>query len=98
MRDRYPGVKRLARIIGVAAAILFVASLFLRNRLPAKSLILEPLLRDPVQTEDHVPGPFEVTRKGFTYTVTPLFDYELWGMIVSYHHAASFIDISHKEW
>ena len=59
---------------------------------------LEPLLQNPVQTKDGVPEPFEVTRKGFTYTVTPLFSYELWGMIVSYHHSSSFIDVSHKQW
>jgi len=98
MRDRSPGLRRLARISLPAAALVFVASLFMRNRLPEKSLALEPLLQNPIQTKDGVPEPFEVTRKDFTYTVTPLFSYELWGMIVSYHHSASFIDISHKQW
>jgi len=98
MRDRSPGLRRLARISLPAAALVFVASLFMRNRLPEKGLALEPLLQNPIQTKDGVPEPFEVTRKDFTYTVTPLFSYELWGMIVSYHHSASFIDISHKQW
>jgi hypothetical protein len=70
----------------------------MRNRLPAKGLILEPLLQSPVQTKDGVPEPFEVTRKKVIYTVTPLFSYELWGLVVSYHHSASFIDVSHKQW
>jgi hypothetical protein len=98
MRDRYPGLRRLARIALPAAVLVFVASLFMRNRLPDKGLILEPLRQNPAQTRDGVPEPFEVTRKDFTYTVTPLFSYELWGMIVSYHHSASFIDVSHKQW
>jgi len=98
MRDRYPGLRRLARIVFPLAALVFVVSFFLRNRLPDKSLVLEPLLQSPIQTKDEVPEPFEVTRKGFTYSVKPLFGYELWGMIVSYHHSASFIDISHKQW
>jgi hypothetical protein len=98
MRDRYPRLRRLARIVGIAAAIVFVASYFMRNRLPDKGLVLEPLLQNPIQTKDHLPEPFEVTRKNFTYTVTPLFSYELWGMIVSYHHSASFVDLSHKQW
>jgi len=98
MRDRYPGLRRLARIALPVAALVFVASLFMRNRLPDKSLALEPLLQSPIQTKDGLPEPFEVTRKDFTYTVTPLYSYELWGMIVSYHHSASFIDISHKQW
>jgi hypothetical protein len=70
----------------------------MRNRLPDKNLILEPLLQDPVQSKDGVPEPFEVRRKDVDYTVTPLFSYELWGLVVSYHDASSFIDVSHKQW
>ena len=98
MSERVPGLPKLARVLLPAAALVFVVSFFLQSRLPDKSLVLEPILRDPVQTEDGLPEPFEVTRKDVTYTVTPLFGYELWGMIVSYHHSASFVDISHKQW
>jgi len=98
MKDRAPELRRLARIVLPAAALAFAVSFFMRNRLPDKSLILGPLLQDPVQTEEGVPGPFEVTREKVTYTVTPLYGYELWGLVVSYHHAASFIDISHEQW
>lgn len=98
MKDKAPGLRRLATFVLPAAALLFAVSFFLRNRLPDKDRILEPLLQNPIQTKDALPEPFEVTRKKVTYTVTPLFTYELWGMIVSYHHAASFVDISHKQW
>jgi hypothetical protein len=95
---RSPELRKLAKVILPLAAAVFVVSFFMRNRLPDKSLVLDALLQDPVQTEESVPEPFEVTRKNVTYTVTPLFGYELWGMIVSYHHSASFVDISHKQW
>jgi len=98
MRERAPELRRLARIVLPCAALAFAVSFFMRDRFPDKSFILEPLLQDPVQSEEGVPEPFEVVRKGVTYTVTPIFSYELWGMIVSYHHASSFIDVSHKQW
>jgi hypothetical protein len=98
MREQARGVRRLAGVILIVSVVAFAASLFMRNRLPDRSLILEPLLQSPVQSKEGVPEPFDVSRKGFTYTVTPLFGYELWGLVVSYHHAASFIDIAHKEW
>jgi hypothetical protein len=98
MRERAPGLRQAARFVLPAAALVFAASLFLRYRLPDKSLILAPLLQSPVQSEDGLPEPFEVERRGFAYTVTPLFGYELWGLIVSYHHSSSFVDISHKTW
>ena len=96
MKEHAPGLRRLAKIILPIAAIAVVVSFFMRNRLPDKGLVLEALLQNPVQTEEGVPEPFEVSRKDVTYTVTPLFSYELWGMIVSYHDSASFIDVSHK--
>lgn len=98
MDSRSPGLRKLARFVLPAAAVALVASFILRYRLPDPGFILEPLLQNPVQTEDGVPGPFEVTREGVTYTVTPLFSYELWGLVVSYHHSASFVDISHRQW
>jgi hypothetical protein len=98
MKEKAPELRRLAKIVFPVAALALVVSFFMRNRLPDKSLILEQLLQSPVQTNAGVSEPFEVVRKKVTYTVTPLFSYELWGMIVSYHDAASFIDTSHKQW
>lgn len=91
-------LRRLAKVILPIATLAFAVSFFMRNRLPDKGLIHESLLQNPIQTKDDVPEPFDVTRKDVAYTVTPLFNYELWGMIVSYHDSASFIDISHKLW
>ncbi len=91
-------LKQIAKFVLAGSAVIFVASMFLRNRLPDKSRLLPELLQDPVQTDADLPGPFDVTRKNVTYTVTPMFNYELWGMIVSYHHASSFMDISHEQW
>ena len=91
-------LRRLASFVLPASLAVFALSLAMRNALPDKSLIHEALFQDPIQTAEGVPSPFEVIRKDVPYTVTPLFRYELWGMIVSYHHASSFIDISHKMW
>jgi hypothetical protein len=98
MRDRAPGLRKLARVFLPVAAVVFVVSFFTRNRLPGPAAILESLKENPVQAADGVPEPFEVIRKNVTYTVTPLASYELWGLVVSYHHSASFVDISHRQW
>jgi len=91
-------LRRPAKCVLAAAAAAFVVSFFMKDRLPGRETILPELLQAPVQTKDDLPEPFDVTRKGVTYTVEPLFNYELWGMIVSYHHANSFADISHEAW
>ncbi|MEN6311902.1 MAG: hypothetical protein ABFD80_10245 [Acidobacteriota bacterium] len=99
MRDgKFNALKQPAKIFLIAAAAAFVLSFFMKDRLPPRSAILPDLLQEPVQTKDDIPEPFDVTRKGVVYAVEPLFNYELWGMIVSYHHAGSFTDTSHEAW
>src|SRR5512135_788574 len=98
MRERAPGLRKLARVVLPAASLVFAASLFFKDRLPEPGAALEPVLSDPVQTDEGVPEPFEVSRKNVTYAVTPLASYELSGLVVSYHHSSSFIDIAHKQW
>ena len=91
-------IRRPAKFVLAAAAVAFALSFFMKDRLPGRDDILPELLQNPDQTKGDLPDSFDVTRKGVVYTVTPLFNYELWGMIVSYHHANSFVDISHEAW
>jgi hypothetical protein len=98
MKSWLGSLRRPAKLVLVASAVLFVAAFFMKDRLPGREAILPELLQEPVQTEDDLPEPFEVTRKGVTYTVEPLFNYELYGMVVSYHHANSLVDVSHEAW
>lgn len=77
---------------------LVVLSIFLKDRLPPAGEILDSLRNEPVQETAELPQPFEVIRKGAVYTVTPLFHYDLYGMVVSYHNSDSFVDLSHKRW
>ena len=98
MRSGNPQVRRLAKILFLASTAAFVASFFMRNRLPGRDAILDPLLREPIQTGADLPAPFDIIKKGVPYTIVPMFNYELWGVVVSYHHAGSFVDISHEMW
>ena len=99
MRDRkLSPLRQPAKIVLAAAATVFIVSFFMKDRLPGRETILPDLLQEPAQTDADLPGPFDVARKGVTYTVSPMFNYELWGMIVSYHHSNSFTDISHEAW
>ena len=86
------------KVILLIALLVFLITYFLKDRLPQKEKILHELYREPAQTRTRIPPSFEVTQKGFVYTVTPLFNYELYGMVVSYHHSNEFLDTSHERW
>jgi hypothetical protein len=98
VKGQFSSLRRPARFVLIASAVIFVASFFLKDRLPGREEILPELLQEPVQAKEDLPEPFEVTREGVTYTVEPLFSYELYGMVVSYHHANSLVDVSHEAW
>jgi hypothetical protein len=96
----YPtnGRREIVKPLLLASIALVVLSFFLKDRLPPQEGILDGLQSEPVQEKGELPQPFEVTRKGATYTVTPLYNYDLYGMVVSYHNSDSFVDLAHKRW
>jgi hypothetical protein len=84
---------------------LFIASLlamaglsFHKDKLPEPGFYDQATLTEPRQVETEQ-QPFKSQAGGQEYTITPLYDYELQGVVVSYHNASSFIDIwHHKRW
>ena len=77
--------------------IVFGISFFQKDKLPEKNEIVSQLLQEPVQKKTKQ-VPFEVEKNGVAYTITPLYDYELNGLIVSYNHSDSWWDYYHRKW
>lgn len=81
----------------ISLAVTLVAWLF-KDSLPAPDFYANSELAEPLQTPVQQ-EPFSTTVNGQTYIITPRFDYQLQGVIVSQHDADSFLDITHfKEW
>lgn len=85
------------KLIFCVSLLLFGAAYFQQSKLPPPSAVLKPLHQEPAQKEVKQP-PFQVNAGGTTYTITPLYSYELAGLVVSYHHSASFADYYHELW
>lgn len=81
----------------ITTLVLFAFSWFYKDRWPAEGEIVEDILRDPVQAETSK-MPFSIEHKNKNYVITPKFDYELWGLVVSCHEASNPFDYYHKEW
>jgi hypothetical protein len=97
--DKVAGSKRkLLRLAALLSLLLWLISLVFINRLPGPQDIYAQLFRDPLQTKENVPPPFEVKKNKLTYVVTPLFNYELYGLVVSQHRSDSLLDLSHSRW
>jgi hypothetical protein len=88
---------------GLSACVLalaltaMAASLWMRDRLPGPEAMLAALYVEPTQTVT-ARQPFRASVGGFQYDVSPLYDYEFHGLVVSRHDAAVWWDITHREW
>ena len=76
---------------------LWVVCVFNRSHLPAQEDLQKPLFSQPSPTPTKK-EPFDVTKNGITYNIQPLYNYELYGLIVSHHNASSLDDYYHEEW
>lgn len=90
-------MRKLIKIILLVSVILFCVSFFQKDKLPDKNDILEELYQNPAQTKT-LEGSFEIKKGEIVYTITPLYNYELYGLVVTYHHSASWFDYYHTEW
>ena len=91
-------LSKLLKVFLLISLISFGVTHLLKNKLPAKKQIRHQLLGEPVQNKTYLPSPFQVVKKGISYTVTPQFNYDIYGLVVSYHNSNSFIDIHHEMW
>ena len=90
-------LKKIVKIMLLFSFIVFIVTLFYRNKFPDKETIQKKLYQSPVQIEVSK-APFEKKAGDTNYTITPQYSYELYGMIVSYHHSASWWDYYHEKW
>ena len=90
------GLLRFAKIGFVAGLFSLALGWFVeKNDFPPSSRILPVLAQDPRQEPTSAP-PFAVDFEGVRYQVEPLYEYELWGLVVSMHHSDSWRDYHHK--
>lgn len=89
---------KIFRLALLFSLLLWALSLLFINRLPGPEDIYAQLYSEPLQTKENIPLPFKVIKNKLTYIVTPLFNYELHGLVVSQHRSDSLIDLSHRRW
>lgn len=85
------------KILLLVSIIALGVSFFMKDRLPSEGSILPDLQQEPEQRE-LVMELFNVTAGDVEYKVTPLYEYELWGMVVTYNDSTAWWDYYHKEW
>ena len=76
--------------------VLLVFSFFVKDTLPDYKEIDTSLLKEPLQTTTSK-SDFTFTYKNKEYFVHPVYDYELWGLVVSHNDINSIFDSYHDK-
>lgn len=85
------------RLFLLINSMLLIAGLVLRDALPPAATLDRRLLNEPLQTPIQQ-ATFQVQSQQIVYTIKPLYDYDLVGLVVSKHNADTWWDYLHKEW
>lgn len=87
----------LGKWLMLAGLILLLTALWKKTDLPEPAMLKAVLLDEPVQRAVFK-EPQQITVGKITYEVRPLYQYELYGLVVSKHNADTWWDFLHKEW
>jgi len=87
--------KNVAFVALLVSMALFLTALYMKNRLPDTGDILPALYQMPRQSPARALS-FDTRQGGRSYHITPLFDYELWGLVVSYYDTTGWWDVTHR--
>lgn len=94
--ERAPAPLAIRALLAGGAALLAL-SLWRAEALPGGLPLRPELLREPQQTLVTRPA-FSTTVQGITYSVQPLYSYELYGLVVSRHDSRAWWDYIHDAW
>ena len=82
----------------LAANVLVLGlALWQSDALPAPAELVPGLQDEPLQTPVNQ-GAYTTSSEGVTYTIAPLYAYDLVGLVVSKHDAKTWWDYLHREW
>jgi hypothetical protein len=87
--------KPLVQIYLLCGLIVLGCGIYLRQIMPNPSAVVAEALAEPKQTKPTKPV-FQVVANGIEYTVKPVADYDISGVIVSRHDTSVFWDYIHR--
>ena len=91
-------LERIFKGVFVIAVVALGVSFFQKDKLPGPEFFSEAVLSDPLQTPTYR-APFKTQVNDQAYTITPLFDYHLNGVVVTDYESGSLGDIyHHRQW
>lgn len=81
----------------VISSLIWGFSYWRSLKVPSTISSLQNMQTEPTQTATTT-KPFTSSAKGHTYQIEPVYDYEIYGLVVSDHHSDAWYDSDHESW
>lgn len=89
--------RRLVQMLFFGGLLLLALALWKKDDLPPFPQLQQALMNEPAQVPVRRAA-FNTTVNGVTYTIRPLYAYDLHGLVVSLHDSKTWWDTVHREW
>ena len=89
--------RSVVRVLLIGSLLLLALALWRKDILPNPQVLRQELLAEPQQAAIERAA-FETSAGGVTYSVQPLYTYDLYGLVVSRHDSDTWWDYIHREW
>jgi len=90
-RQTYLFLRNMAGLAMLVFGVTFLLSFAYRGQIPLASQWLPEIQREPIQSQT-AETPFTLNNKDRDYQITPVANYELWGLVVSKNKLDSMLD------
>ena len=87
--------KKFLATLLILSIVGFIICYFLKDRLPKPDEIIDSSYLSPKQSMVN-PEAFIINKDEFTYHITPKYNYEINGLVVSYHYSKALDDLYHR--
>lgn len=88
---------KVIKYVFLLSLVLYTASLFLKPPLPGISAINNSVIVvNPTQNEVNIP-PIKTKFGDYTYEISPLYSYEIYGLVAADYTSNNWLDITHKK-
>lgn len=88
-------IKKFFKVLWLLSLLTLVFAYLQKDNLPSPGQIDSQLSQNPIQSEIKK-ADIQVQDGEFDYKITPKYNYELWGLVISQHDSRSWIDLYHK--
>ncbi len=88
---------KIFKILYIILIAIFIVSFFQLKKLPNKDKMLPEMMNEPIQASSTVMEDFNFKYRETDYSVKPMADYELWGLVVTINDIKKWYNVYHDK-